>query len=74
MQSHVKIQISDKSPKSVHNILVPENVSLFLVPENVLFTYFFFLFCDIEIPLRCLKVEFEGQKSQNFNLKSGIKS
>ena len=48
-------------PKSLHKFLLPENV-------------FIFYFCDVEMPLRCLKVEFRGQKPQKFNIKSNIKS
>ena len=52
--------MGSKCPNSLHE---------FILPENVVISYF----SDVEMPLKCPKVELGGQKSQNFSLKWGIK-
>ena len=62
-----------RPPYSIKKVLDSEShISLhkFLLPENAII----FDFSNVEMPFKCPKVELGGQKPQNFNLKSGIKS
>ena len=60
LQHQRSTYMGPESPKSIHKFLLPENA-------------FIIDFSDVEMPLRCPKVELRGQKPQNFDLKLGIK-
>ena len=60
LQHQKSTYMGPESPKSIHKFLLPENA-------------FIIDFSDVEMPLRCPKVELRGQKPQNFNPKSVMK-
>ena len=53
LQHQKSTYMGPESPKSIHKFLLPENA-------------FIIDFRDLEMPLKCPKVELRGQKPQNF--------